>query len=376
MATSFFRYRFVLTGGGTGGHIMPLVAMSEALQEYPVDILYIGEKGGREEAVAKENKINFKGIYAGKWRRYYTFGAIFNNILGLLKLKIGLCQSFYYLMQFKPRAIFAKGGYVSLPVMIAGYLLRVPIIIHESDVVPGITNRFGAKLAKEIATGFPTSMYHFEKNNRVIYSGIPVENDFYDSKIRPEDYQFFHFNRRDPVLLITGGIQGSHRINGTIKKILPDLLKNWQIIQLAGEYDYEVLKEWREKLAKGKERYAVFASLGKERVSAMRLADVVISRASASTLAEISLVGRPVILIPLPSAAGDHQRKNAKIYEDQKAAIVIDEKKLTPDKLYETIENLRKSKTTREEMAKAIAQLARPEAGRLLAEELLKVARE
>lgn len=374
MPADFYKYRFVVTGGGTGGHIMPLLAVAEALKaEYLVDLLYIGSRGGREERLAKANDIKFKGIFTGKWRRYYTFSSIVENLIDIVKLKIGFFQALFILLGFRPRAILAKGGYVSLPVVIAGWILRIPILAHESDAVMGVTNKISRRMVKRVATGFPVEYYLREDRDALIYTGVPVQKEFYKNKPAETDYTYFHFNKRLPVLLITGGIQGANRINEAAKQILPKVLEHWQVVHLAGDKDYPAMAQCKEELKEHQERYALFPVLGNERVGALRMADVVVSRASATTLAEIALMGKATILIPLATAAGNHQVKNAEIWEKAGAALVIQEEQLTGEKLYERIESLRESKDKRSGLEKETAKQARPEAARMVMEELFKL---
>lgn len=376
MAGGFYKYKFVLTGGGTGGHIMPLVAMREYLQQYPVDILYVGESGGREEQIAQLDNITFRGIFAGKMRRYNDLQSIIYNILDIFKIGVGIVQAIMILEKFKPDAILSKGGYVSLPVCIAGGLLKIPILIHESDMEMGLTNKMCARFAKTIATGFPVENYQKVEGIELVCTGTPVERDFFSSSPGQSDYDFFGFDKRKPVILVTGGIQGSHKINMEIKKILPKLLKKWQVIHLCGEGDYPDLVEYKDSLKDHKRAYAVFAFLSKERIAAMRIANLVVSRASATTLAELAVMGKPLILIPLPTAAADHQSKNASVFESGGAALIIAENQLTDDNLYETIRSLEDDKERLLVMGKASGKFGKPEAGKLIVEQLLKMIHE
>lgn len=372
MPASFYKYRFVLTGGGTGGHIMPLIAMHNYLQEYPVEILYIGEKNGREEKICRDNKIDFQGILAGKWRRSNDLEDLVKNIVDVFKIGIGFCQAIHFLAKFRPNAIMSKGGYVSLPVVMAGNLLKIPILVHESDMEMGLTNKMAAKYAKVVATGFPVDNYA-NLPAKMVHTGIPIDRDFFDETANEADYEYFGFNRRQPVLLITGGIQGAHQINLMIKENLKELLKHWQVIHLCGDGDYAELKQVREKLGEIKDKYAVFPYLGRERIGAMRMAHLVISRASATTMMELASMGKPIILIPLPSAAADHQNKNAQVFEKAGAAVVLDENKLTADELCETIEALREDQSKLNAMKRSLCKFSKPEAGKVLVEELIQM---
>ncbi|MDO8513133.1 MAG: undecaprenyldiphospho-muramoylpentapeptide beta-N-acetylglucosaminyltransferase [bacterium] len=376
MSVNFYKYKFVLTGGGTGGHIMPLIAMFDYLQEYPVEIIYIGESGGREEKIAEQNNIIFKGIAAGKLRRFNDIGSLLSNFLDIFRTIIGIIQSLNFLVQFRPNAILSKGGYVSLPVVIAGWVLKIPVLVHESDMEMGLTNKFSLKFTKFLATGFPIENYSKWEDLKMVFTGTPIDRDFFNLKATSSDYEFFGFNSRKPVLLVTGGLQGAHVINESIRKILPKLLENWQIIHLSGEGDYDIFIDIKANLDKYEDRYSVFPILGKDRIKAMRIASLVVSRASATTLAELSSMAKPVILIPLSSAASDHQNKNARVFESQGAATIISEKELTGDKLYETIRSLGENRGKLDAMGKAMETFSKPEAGKLLMEQLIQMIHE
>lgn len=264
---------------------------------------------------------------------------------------------------------------MSLPVVLAAALLKIPIMVHESDIEMGMTNKMASRFAMCIATGFPVENYKIP-DKELVYTGIPIEREFFDISPRTEDFDFFGFDKRKPVLLVTGGIQGAHAINMAIKEKLSELLDHWQIIHLCGEKDFDELTKMRSKLEEKKEKYAIFASLGNERISGMRIADLVISRASATTLAELSGMGKATILIPLPTAAADHQNKNAEVFETAGAALVLNEKELTPQGLYDTIESLGEDRSRLMSMVNALRQFSKPEAGKLVVEKLLQLIHE
>lgn len=368
MPVSFYKYKFVFTGGGTGGHIMPLIAMNTFIQEYPSEILYIGEKGGREENITKDNNINFEGILASKWHRFSGSKEMVENVLGLFKIVLGFLQSIYFLVKFQPDAVLSKGGYVSLPVVAAAALLRIPIVVHESDAVIGATNRFGSRYAKKVATGFPVELYD-NLDNKLVFTGTPAEKEFWLNERKLEYFEQFHLNSHRPILLITGGIQGAHGINSAVKKIIPKLLEKWQIIHLCGEYDYRDFKKFKDKL-EDSSYYRVFATLGKERIAAMSIADVAITRASATTLTELSLLDKMMIIVPLPTAASDHQRKNAEFFKE--AGIVMEESEIKPKTLLEAINDLKYNEGKQEEIHRELHQIVKPDAGKLLTELLIQ----
>lgn len=365
--------RLLLTGGGTGGHVYPLLAVLEEvkrqLKDERLEVIYVGTKGGIEEKILKDKDIPAVFIYSGKWRRYWlkSLSALFLNFLDLFKLVFGFFEAFFILIRFRPEVILAKGGFTILPVVFSAFFCRIPIIIHESDIVMGISNKISSRFAKKICVSFPFRFYNFPPK-KVVETGIPLRSEFLKAKPRLP-----LFNKKIPLILITGGSQGSQRINQAVFEMLPKLLVFAKVIHLTGTRSYQEALKIKEKFkAPFKNRYFPYEFLERGLAEKMAEADLIISRAGASTLAEIACLGRPSILIPLKSAAGDHQRKNAAVFEKNKASVVLDEDKLSPSLLFLKIKKIIKNKPLLREMAENVKIFSRKDAAIKIAEEVLK----
>lgn len=358
--------KILLSGGGTGGHIIPILAVVfelKKLAKESIEFLWIGSKKGPEARFAKRNKIDFHRVFCGKLRRYFSL----QNILDIFKVPLGILQAYFIIKKFKPDVLFSKGGYVSVPAVIACWLLRIPSLIHESDSTPGLANRFLSRFVTKIGLGFPEAEKYFEKfKEKIIVLGNPVRPQIlFGSKKRG----FSYFNLEDDrfVILVTGGSQGAERLNEIIAQAMPRLLEKYQVIHLYGKKQkIDTKKKMMRKY------YHPFPFLEAEQMAdALACADLIISRAGANILAEIAALAKPSILIPYPLAAQDHQMKNAKIFEKQGAAIVIDQVDLSANRLYQEIKRLFTDKEKLSQMAKSARKLAQPKASEKIAIEIL-----
>jgi UDP-N-acetylglucosamine--N-acetylmuramyl-(pentapeptide) pyrophosphoryl-undecaprenol N-acetylglucosamine transferase len=367
--------RLLLTGGGTAGHVYPLLSILEELKkklkDERLEVLYLGSKGGIEEEILKEQKITKIFIYTGKWRRYWfkSLSAFLSNLLDLFLILIGFFQAFFIVVRFRPDIVMAKGGYVTIPAIFASLVCRIPVITHESDVVMGLSNRIAAAFAKKICVSFPVEFYKGLPSQKLIFTGNPVRKEFYEI-----EKEIKRVRRKIPTILITGGSQGSQKINQLIFSILPKLLKFAKVVHLTGPLGFEEAKKNKEKLRKDlKDRYLIYDFIDKEMPKIMKESDIVISRAGAGALAEIAATHKPSILIPLPTAAGDHQTKNAIIFEQKKAAIVIKENELSSDKILKEIRKLIKNKNTLIEMGQRAGELSQTKAASKIVEEIIRL---
>jgi UDP-N-acetylglucosamine--N-acetylmuramyl-(pentapeptide) pyrophosphoryl-undecaprenol N-acetylglucosamine transferase len=338
----------VLTGGGSGGHIFPLISVARELNselDNTIDFLYVGPKDSfSREAFSKEN-IPINIISAGKIRRYFSVSSFFQNLFDLLiNIPLGFIQSFLLLTDFKPDFIFSKGGYGSVPVVLIGRLLNIPIFLHESDAVPGLANRFIGYFAKRVFISFPQNDNSFPKE-KVVLSGNPIRISM-SINDRDKAKKIFGLKDGKPILLILGGSQGSKRINDSIIDNLDYLLEKFEIIHQTGKIDYDrVIKERDKK--KGKEGFHVYDFFDENiMASALYCCDCVVSRAGSGSISEISAMGKPAILIPLPEAAQNHQAENARIYEETtKACIIIPEKNLSKENLFNSLQGVLQMKS-------------------------------
>lgn len=330
----------VFTGGGTGGHIWPLVPLIKELKD-KYKVKYYGQKGGKESEVADELKIDFKSIRSAKLQ-----GWSFLNPLTYLFQLIGLCQSFRALLQDRPNVIFAKGGFVSFPVVLAGYLLGVRVIIHESDSIIGRANRVLAPMAFRVLVNFPQK-YYSSYQGKLIRTGIPVRDDFKKNELP-------HRKR----VLFYGGSQGSVFINEMVKKLAPKLIKkDVEVIHICGRNNLADMKDYYDSLDKDlKDNYKLYGFTNKI-AKLIKDSSLVVSRAGATSLVEVAHVKRPLIMIPFPYAASDHQYYNAKIVEDARAGKMMVESKTNPEKLQKEIFNLLDDLKIRKDLANNLNEL-------------------
>lgn len=331
----------LLVGGGTGGHIVPVLTIREELikQKVGINIVTIGGNSKIDQKLyaGLDNHIS---LLTGKLHRTFTF----ENIIQLFLFCWGLIYSYLILKKIKPNLIFSKAGYVSLPFIFWSKLLKIPYFIHESDIEMGASNKLAAKSAIKIFVGFPIKNYPNFAKEKLEYVGQIFRIDPSFPKNKTFD---FGFNNKKQTIFVTGGSQGSRNINKAIFQILKSVLLDYNIIHHTGNLDYEKAIEERAKLPiDQKHSYSISPLLTKttDGIDVMRSAishsDLVISRASATTLAEVSAMKKAIIAIPYKYAAADHQTKNAEFYRTNKAAIVISDDNLNADILKKQIINL------------------------------------
>jgi UDP-N-acetylglucosamine--N-acetylmuramyl-(pentapeptide) pyrophosphoryl-undecaprenol N-acetylglucosamine transferase len=311
------------------------------LLEADIELLYVGQSGSMEERIVQASGIPFTAIRAGKYRRsaktsfvrgLLNISDTAKNSRDLIRLVTGVAQSISVLRKFKPDVVFIKGGFVSLPVGLAAGLLRIPYIIHESDLSPGISNKILAKRSKKIAVGFPARYYSQWPQSKLVYTGNPIRTE-YLIKHRLEGVAYFHLDEKLPVVMVTGGSQGARAVNEVVVKALPELLKIAQVIHITGENEYDSVVKNMRKLNLSADlikRYIVRAFLMHDMGLAYAASDVVISRAGANTIADLAALAKPAIIIPNYLMAG-HQVDNAKALSRAGAAKVIQEQRLRPE---------------------------------------------
>lgn len=356
--------RIAITGGGTAGHVYPALAVSAELKKRGVELLYIGSKRGSEARLVPDSHIPFRAISTGKLRRYLDF----RNFIDPFKAGIGVFQAQAVLRNFGANAVFAKGGYVSVPVLFAARSLGIPIVAHESDTVAGLANRLAARLATKVCTGFPADYYPGIPKTKIVFTGNPVRDRF--RQVRGKKfYKLFSLTSSVPVILITGGSQGSHRLNELVSGALPKLLRHSQVIHQTGEQDYQRFTPMQRHRG-----YFVHRFLD-NLPEAMATADVVISRAGANALSEIAYLAKPAVIVPLSTAAGNHQERNAEYYKKSRSVLVLDETKATPEGLWRMIRSLLESEIRGRTLSEDIRKLATPDAANKIAEEVLRAAR-
>ena len=324
--------KIILTGGGTAGHVTPNIALLPGLREADFDITYIGSYNGIEKQLLKEQKIPYYGISSGKLRRYFDI----KNFSDPLKVVKGFGQSIRLMRKLKPDIVFSKGGFVSVPVILAAKFCHVPSIIHESDLTPGLANKLAIPNAAKVCCNFPETLKYLPEEKAVL-TGSPIRSELLTGN-KENARRLCGFTKEKPVLFIVGGSSGSKFINDTIRGLLPELLKTYQVIHMCGKGNIEAALDRTA-------GYKQFEYIGKELNDIFALADLVISRAGANSICELLALHKPNILIPLSANAsrGD-QILNAQSFEKQGFSVVIEEEIITPDKLLNIIHETYKNK--------------------------------
>ena len=331
----------VLTGGGTSGHVTPNIALIPELKALNYHIEYIGSKNGMEKQLIEAEGIPYHGISAGKLRRYLSL----KNLSDIIRVVGGLRQSVSLLRKIQPHVVFSKGGFVSCPVVWAAWLCRIPVVIHESDITPGLTNKLSMPFAKRVCYTFPESTKHIPQKKGVL-TGIPIRKALLEGN-RATGRMICGFEDAKPVLLVIGGSQGAVRINEAVRKSLGRLVKDFNICHICGKGNVD----GQYQSVRG---YKQFEYIRDELPHLFALSDVIISRAGATTIFELLALKKPNLLIPLSKQAsrGD-QILNAESFRKQGFSMVLPEEDLTPDTMVDSVKTLYEN---RQEYKKAMAR--------------------
>lgn len=374
--------RIVLTGGGTGGHLFPLVAVSRKINDIAAlenlgepEIYYLGPGLFLESSLERE-AMNFHSmiLMTGKWRRYFSF----RNFIDLFKIIIGVIQALWAVWLIMPDVIFSKGGYGSIAAVLAGWLYRIPIIIHESDSVPGLANSLLSPLATLIAVSFSEAANYLPKN-KTYFTGEAVRDAFLKPSEPEKERALLHLTTKKPMILVLGGSQGAKKINDIVLDILPNLLGAAEVIHQTGDDNYNsVFNESRVVLEglSGEELisyHPVNFLVEPEYVAAMHLADIVISRSGAGSIFEIAASGKASILIPITDSSKNHNRKNAYTFSSGGRAEVIEEANLTPNLLLSVIRSILNNPEKRKTMEEKARAFTTPDAAQLIAQALINL---
>ncbi len=366
--------RIVLTGGLSGGHTFPLIAVAReirAVTQGEVEFLFIGTKGPFEETAMRAEGIRAKYILTAKWRRYFSV----LNYLDILKFPLACLQALWQLLWFMPDAIFSKGGAASVPIAIAAFVYRIPILLHDSDAIAGRANRWVSRFARRIAIAYDHARQYFPPEKTML-TGNPVRAEILEGNAA--DLQtVFGLDPTRPLILVIGGSLGARSLNRLVVLALPELLKQGiQVLHVVGkERGEEVLGLIREKgLDPGHSDYRAVSFLDARQMGiAYAAATIVISRAGAGSITELAATKKPALLVPLPTAANDEQRINS--YEVAKVggAIVVEEANVTENLLSSAIHKLLADPEKRAAMGEAINRFYHPDAARLIAEGIVSM---
>ncbi|MBN1835666.1 MAG: undecaprenyldiphospho-muramoylpentapeptide beta-N-acetylglucosaminyltransferase [Spirochaetales bacterium] len=348
----------VFTGGGTAGHVFPALAVVEELQAplWTGRVVWIGSVRGMERELVRERGIPYYGVPAGKLRRYLSV----RNLFDLLKIGAGVLASLIVLLRERPRLLFSKGGYVSVPPVIAAWLMRVPVVTHESDLEPGLATRINARFAESVLVSFPESARYFggELRSRVTHTGNPVRAALLRGDPEAGRRRVGCGDDR-PLVLVLGGSLGSRFINQLVEDGVGELTEHCFVVHQMGSAHYE---------ASSRTGYFTAPFFREELPDVLAAAALVISRSGANTVWELAALGKPAMLIPLGRAAsrGD-QIENARYLEEQGAAVVLEEAEATPRRLVDTVVRLLTDATTLRGMAERARELGRPRSAQVIA---------
>jgi len=368
--------RILFTGGGSGGHVVPIIAIVREIKKIylkeDLQFFFLGPKDEVSSTLLSQEGIKVKTILAGKIRRYISGRAFVQNFIDILiKTPIGILQAFLYIFFLSPDLIFSKGGFGSIPGVLAAKLLFVPIFLHESDTVPGFANKLLNGLALEVFASFPKTESFSSK--KLILVGNPIRRELLKGS-KEEAKSLFKLSSTKPIILILGGSQGAQRINDEILEILPRLLENFEVIHQCGKNNYATIEaESKLIISKNLELfYHLYPFLKESELrQAYAAADLIVSRAGAGSIFEIAAAGKPSILIPLPEAAQNHQVKNAYTYRESGTCLVIEENNFTSHFFLEKLKFLFANPETLKKMSEQAKEFSRPEAGWIIANYLV-----
>ena len=325
--------KIILTGGGTAGHVTPNLALLPSLRKEEFEIHYIGSYNGIERRLIEDAGIPYDGISSGKLRRYFDI----KNFSDPLRVLKGYGQAKRLMKQYRPDIVFSKGGFVSVPVVLAAKHYKIPVIIHESDMTPGLANKICIPAAQKVCCNFPETLNYLPQDKAVL-SGSPIREELLTGD-RLSGLQYAGLSANRPVILVIGGSLGSVTVNHAVRSILPKLLSQFQVIHICGKGNLD------ESLI-GTSGYVQYEYVDKPLRHLFAAADLIISRAGANSICEILALRKPNILIPLSAAAsrGD-QILNANSFAKQGFSTVLEEEVLTSDTLYQAVSDTYKKRT-------------------------------
>lgn len=378
----------MVTGGGTAGHVTPLLAVADELKASnpSVQLRYIGQRGDKLASIIQDYPAIQKEyrIYAGKLRRFHgkSLGWYFTqprmfllNVRDLFLFNLGIMQSFFILLFWRPKVVFVKGGFVGLPVGLAAIVLRIPIITHDSDAHPGLANRILSKYVTKIAVGQPVEFYPQYPVTKLVYCGVPVLQDFINPLSKEQAKKMLSIPVDARVITVIGGSLGAVRLNKAVLKELDNIMKDdMYLVWVCGGNNYQELE-----IAVNAKPYAssiLLMSYTNELPAVLSASDLVVTRAGATSLAELAIMKKPIIIVPNAMLTGGHQVKNARIYHDKHAAFVLGEPALKSNSaiLSQSITRILDNKMLMESLEAELYTFAEPEASKNIARLIMNVA--
>jgi UDP-N-acetylglucosamine--N-acetylmuramyl-(pentapeptide) pyrophosphoryl-undecaprenol N-acetylglucosamine transferase len=369
--------KILLAGGGTGGHFYPLIAVAEAINKtvkdeklLPVKLYYMSDSP-HDADMLLENNIEYLNISAGKMRRYFSI----LNFFDLFKTFFGVISATVKVFKIYPDVVFSKGAYSSFPVLFAARILKIPVIIHESDSAPGRTNVWASKFAKRIAVSYPEAAKYFD-SAKVAVTGNPVRRTLQMLPSKDTSKKFLNLDENLPVILILGGSLGAQIINEQILKILPQLVEKYYVIHQTGKANIEDVVSTGGVILSDesfKKRYRTFDYLDNLNMTmSAGASDLIISRAG-SAIFEIAYRGIPSIIIPITNSNANHQRQNAYNYARSGGAVVIEESNLSSNILLSEIDRIMSDEDLKKKMSESAKAFIKADASELIAKEIIKI---
>ncbi|MCD8009993.1 MAG: undecaprenyldiphospho-muramoylpentapeptide beta-N-acetylglucosaminyltransferase [Lachnospiraceae bacterium] len=351
--------KIILTGGGTAGHVTPNLALLPGLREQDFEIRYIGSKNGIEKELVEKAGVPYDGISSGKLRRYFDL----KNFSDPFRVLKGFGEARKLLKKYRPDVVFSKGGFVSVPVVLAAKQLHIPVFRHESDMTPGLANKISLPAATKICCNFPETAKSLPEGKAVV-TGCPIRRELLTGT-RLAGLQYTGFSPDKPVILIIGGSLGSVAVNTAMRRILPQLLPEFQVVHICGKGNLD-------ESLKGTEGYVQYEYVSKPLKDLFAMADLVISRAGANAICELLALRKPNLLIPLSAAAsrGD-QILNAASFRKQGFSQVLQEEEITDEKLLAAIHQVY---ANRETYIQAMAASAQDDAAAVIVKMLTEMA--
>ena len=381
--------RILAVGGGSGGHVTPVVAVLKELRSrHPkVELRFWCDTKFAPQAAsivgAFDDTIRVETIASGKLRRYYHLtllqhvlwpSLMWKNLVDSFKVLAGFFQSLVKLIIWRPDVVFTKGGYVCLPVGMAAKVLGIPLVIHDSDAHPGLTNRVLSRWAARIGTGAPLEYYNYPKS-KAKYVGIPINEAFHPyTKSEQWDAKLeWGVHPDKPLIVVTGGGLGARRLNDTVMKVLKKLQRSASVVLVSGERQYEEVKAVAPANSENFQLHAFTNNMHQ----LLGASDIVVTRAGATTILELAALSKPTILVPNAALTGGHQLKNAAVYEEAQVAIVLNEDEMveTPELLVTAVNSYLDDPKTTASMAKRFGKFSKPNAAKDMATLILSARR-
>lgn len=373
--------RILFTGGGTGGHIFPIVAVKREIESiysskeeyyyFPPEFEFVGGGKIKEKETLEKEGLSIKRIISTKWRRYFSF----KNFIDIFKFPLSFFQALFYAWLFMPDVIFSKGGPGSLPVVIAGWLYQIPAVVHESDSIPSFVNKVSSPFSKIIGISFEESKDYFPKR-KVMTVGHPIRQKLLSGN-KKRAKATFNLTGERKIILILGGSQGAQEINSVFVDAIYKYIEQYEIIHVCGPDNFKDMDLLTKGVLRDPQRkfYHLYPYLDEEKLGdAYAIADAIISRAGAGMIFEIAAVQKPSVIIPLRLAAQNHQAKNAHYFSRRGCGTVIEETNVTPNFVFGRVSQIVEIESIIEQMKEACRKFAKVDAAKNIANTLLRLA--